>query len=324
MSEDKSLKIFSKILAFGKELNDTFGNKYNNVRLYYKLLKKTPVANKSAISKHNYIFENFYNSNKQFVISKSIKELVFDNITFSDKVFINIKQLMNETDKETRETIFKHLQLISYMITGDKEIKESLTGTSIAALDDKDNESEFISGFMSKVEGAFRDKNYDNPLTATMDLLQSGIFTDVVNTMSKDLSSGKLNINKLLGNVQGMVKDLSKDISPDVDPTGFIPNILNSTLNASSPEELINNTQSQGLNNGMPDMGGIMNMVSGLMGGMSNGGNKSGNPMLDLGSLLGGMGLGMNKTSGTNSEDLSDEELLKMLKESDTGYKNKK
>ena len=62
MSEDKSLKIFSKILAFGKELNDTFGNKYNNVRLYYKLLKKTPVANKSAISKHNYIFENFYNN----------------------------------------------------------------------------------------------------------------------------------------------------------------------------------------------------------------------------------------------------------------------
>jgi hypothetical protein len=45
--------------------------------------------------------------------------------------------------------------------------------------------------------------------------------------MSKDLSSGKLNINKLLGNVQGMVKDLSKDISPDVDPTGFIPNMLN-------------------------------------------------------------------------------------------------
>ena len=46
--------------------------------------------------------------------------------------------------------------------------------------------------------------------------------------------------------------------------------------------------------------------------------------MLDLGSLLGGMGLGMNKTSGTNSEDLSDEELLKMLKESDIGPKNKK
>jgi hypothetical protein len=74
-----------------------------------------------------------------------------------------------------------------------------------------------------------------------MDLLQSGIFTDVVNTMSKDLSSGKLNINKLLGNVQGMVKDLSKDISPDVD--GLLDRILK------AEEEHINDKSTAGYSN---------------------------------------------------------------------------
>ena len=202
-NDENSLKVFSKILAFGKELNDIFGTKHNNIHLYYKLLKKTPIGNKNAISKHINIFEKFYTNNKQFIIEKSIDKLISENISFSEKVFINIKTILIESDIETCNTIFKHLQLISYIITGEKILKEAITSTSLVSTnkgpsnlnllnnmqDKENNEQQFLNGFMNKIEGAFKDKNYDNPLSATMDLLQSGVFTDVVNSMSRDINS---------------------------------------------------------------------------------------------------------------------------------------
>ena len=324
MNDDNSLKSFTKILTFGKELNDMFGNKHNNIHLYYKLLKKTPVSNKNAINKHNSIFENFYNENKNFVLNKSLKALVSDNISFSDKVYINIRQIMNDSDKETRETIFKHIQLISYLITKDQEIKSKLMGLSEMSLvqglpgsgpgltntdEEEGNEKEFIDGFMNKIEDAFKDKNYDNPLSATMDLLQSGLFSDVVNTMSKDVSAGKLDINKLLGNVQGMVKSLSKDISPSMETMGLNPDILNGNIPEGmnfDPQQLFSNTQGG-------DMSGIFSMASNLMNGMTNGGGINLKQMMNSVSGL----QGSNDIPNIEvTENTSDEDLLKLLKSS--------
>jgi hypothetical protein len=327
---DENLKIYTKILAFVKELNDNFGSKYNNVHLYYKLLKKTKVSNQNAIIKHNLIFKNFYNENKNFIINKSIKDIVKDNIHFSDKVYINIKQILLDSDNDSKETMFKHLQLISYLLTKDQDVKKCLIGISnddgksisgrdpsIIASSSEDNEKQFINGFVNKIEGAFKDKNYDNPLMATFDLLQSGIFTEVVSSMSKDISSGKLDINKLLGNVQGMVSDLSKDINPSMQ------NVLNNTL------ENIPNMENQFTNSGDNnefDMKGIMNMASSMMTKMGNGGGPSGG--------LGGMESLLSSVMGGNSQppiisdpnnipdNISDEEFLKLLKSSNLGSKN--
>jgi hypothetical protein len=252
MSEDNIIKSFSKILTFVKELNNAFGNKYKNVNLYYKLLKKTPISNKVAMEKQNAIFKNFASSNKEFIISKNIKDLKQENIAFSEKVYINIYDIVCEADPDTSDIIFKHLQLVSYLLCNDDSIKQALIAPS------QDNESKFINNFMSKIETTFKEENFTDPLSATMNLLQSGIFTDIVKTMNTDISSGKLNINKLLGSVQGMMTDISKQVGATGMPLpGGTGNL------GGNPEMDINN---------------IMNMATNLM-------SSSGQSM-DMSSLL--------------------------------------
>jgi len=313
MSEESNLKTYTKILAFVKQLNDNFGSKYNNIHLYYKLLKKTKVSNQNAINKHNLIFKNFCIDNKDFIITKLTKNIKTDNINFSDKVYINIKQIFNESDNETKEVMFKHIQLISYLLTKDNDVKKCLMGlpsddgktNTVLELETEDNEKQFINGFVNKIEGAFKDKNYDNPLMATFDLLQSGIFSEVVGSMSKDISSGKLDINKLLGNVQGMVSELSKDINPSMQ------NTLNQTL-----QNMPNIASEQ--NNQPFDMQGIMSMASNMMNGM--GGGDGGPPNITnlLSSVMGG-GSNIPTQLSPNSDipdNISDEDFLKLLKSS--------
>ena len=263
MDED-IYKPFTKILTFVKELNNTFGNKYQNIQLYYKLLKKTPVSNKSAIKKQNTVFSTFLSNNEEAILKSDYKLLKDSNISFSDRVFINIQQLLSES--EDSSIIFKHLQLISILFKKDDKMIEALKS------ENDDREGKFLNKFMNKVETVFNasDTPETDPMKAAMSLIQSGVLSD----MTKEISSGKLNVNKLLGNLQGMMKDVVKDIkvnkpvSEDEKKDEEIEKMMDSMSNGdfSGAMNLANTMMSQmGGQGGME--GVLLNMVSSLMGG---------------------------------------------------------
>ena len=87
MNPDNILKSFSKILSFVNELNSVFPT--DNIRLYYKLLKKTPIGNALAINKHIDIFKVFLELNKQVIIDKNYKAIQSD-IIFSQSTNLTI------------------------------------------------------------------------------------------------------------------------------------------------------------------------------------------------------------------------------------------
>lgn len=270
MDED-IYKPFTKILTFVKELNTSFGNKYQNIQLYYKLLKKTPVSNKSAIKKQNAVFSTFLSNNEEAVLKSDFNLFKDNNISFSDRVFINIRQILSES--EDASVIFKHLQLISILFKKDDKMIEALKS------ENDDREGKFLNKFMNKVETVFNasDTPETDPMKAAMSLIQSGVLSD----MTKEISSGKLNVNKLLGNLQGMMKDVVKDIkvnkpvSEDEKGTSQgrredeeIEKMMDSMSNGdfSGAMNLANSMMSQmGGQGGME--GGLLNMVSSLMGG---------------------------------------------------------
>jgi hypothetical protein len=280
--EDDIYKPFTKILTFVKELNTLFGEKYTNISLYYKLLKKTPISNKGAVRKQNTVFRTFLENNKEAIIEKDLGLFKDDNISFSERVYINITQVLKEADDN--ENIYKHLQLISAILIKDEKMIEALKDT-------RDNETKFLNKFMGKVENTFKGSEINDPIKAAMSLMGSGILTD----MSKEIQSGKLNIGKLIGNLQGMMTDVAQDIkenSPNSEEADKVNNALNNLPN------MINN-----LMNGNGEGGDIMGMVSGLMGG----GNTSSmpGPSPDMMNMLNGLSGGgggqpdiMNMLSG--------------------------
>jgi len=264
--EDDIYKPFTRILTFVKEINVLFGEKYPNISLYYKLLKKTPISNKGAIRKQNTVFRTFLENNKEAIIEKDLGLFKDSKISFSERVFINITQVLKEADDN--ENIYKHLQVISAILIKDEKMIDALKDT-------RDNETKFLNKFMGKVENTFSGSEVKDPVKAAMSLMSSGILTD----MSKEIQSGKLNIGKLIGNLQGMMTDVAKDIK-ESSPNSEEADKVNQTLN--NLTNMINN-----LMNGNGDGGDIMGMVSGLMGGSPS--SSMPGPSPDMMNMLNGL-----------------------------------
>ncbi len=234
-------KPFSKILAFVNELNRNFGNKHKNLGLYYTFLKeKTPLSNKKAISKQNEVFKKFLENNREAVLNMDIGLLKDDNISFSEKVYINLRQLLNE-NKDAVEVIFKHLQLISALLLEDNTMIEALK---------EDRESKFLDKYVSKIDELFKNTNgVEDPMAAAMSLLQSGALSD----MTKELKDGKLNVGKLISSLQEKMKTTASEIgtSAQTEESSQIPNVLDNLMK--DPSSLLKDPSS------------LMNMASGLM-----------------------------------------------------------
>jgi hypothetical protein len=234
-------KPFSKILAFVNELNRNFGNKHKNLGLYYTFLKeKTPLSNKKAISKQNEVFKKFLENNREAVLNMDITLLKDDNIAFSEKVYINLRQLLKE-NKDAVEVIFKHLQLISALLLEDNTMIEALK---------EDRESKFLDKYVSKIDELFKNTNgVEDPMAAAMSLLQSGALSD----MTKELKDGKLNVGKLISSLQEKMKTTASEMgsSAQTEEASQIPNVLDNLMK--DPTSLLKDPSS------------LMNMASGLM-----------------------------------------------------------
>ncbi len=301
MSQDKFFNAFCKILNFVNELNNVFGSKYKNIKKYYNLLKKSQTK-PFAVDKNASIFESFVVKNKTFIIEKDISKLVSDNITFSENnVFINIRQIINESDDETKDVIFKHLQVISYALLGDEKVKEAILK------DNGDNEGKFIDTFMQKVTNAFEKENYSDPLSATLGLLQSGIFNDVVQSLSSKHKSKEISIDKLVNKLQSTMTNMSKDLSDSGVDVGPLNQLSQLSSNIQLPDGLsLNPSATQNNLNSISQntddmLGGLMNMANGLL-------SKTGQS-LDMSSIMSSVMMNMDPnmlSGGINNLNIQD------------------
>jgi len=278
--EDNTFKTFHTISSFVKELQELYGKKYYNISLYNRILEKTPITNQTAIFKHISIFSEFIKKNRDAILEKNSDKLIWDRIIFSKKIYINIKDVLKESDTDTKNAIWKYLLAISFTTIQTDDIKEKIKELLLTPSSNNSNEegkeSDFIKNFMSKIENNFKDKEFKDPMSATAELFQSGIFTDMVQTMNQDVQDGKIDINKLLKSVQGMLGGLTNDMN------------------------------SSGGGGGLSDMSGIFSMVTNVMGSM---GGNNGGAGLDIGGLLGGL----SNMGQTQSDTPSVDDLLKPI-----------
>ena len=237
---------YTKILCFVKDLNDLVGTSRKPVALYYHLLKKS-MHSEQAIEKHVELFKNWLIANKQAVLSGKHSELVQNVIEYTkDKVFVDVKDICSGESKANNAAIFDHLKIIYYLVDPDSsnEIKQALTEKSPDT-----KEEEFIDNIKNKIEQNFNENQFDNPLTATMSMLQSGIFTDIIQGMTQGVDNGEMNIDKLLGSVKGLMGGLGDEEQQEVNGmfnmvTGMLGvsggaggMSLNQILNAEKPNE---------------------------------------------------------------------------------------
>lgn len=234
--EDTNLMSFKAVASFVNDLDEVFGKRQKSLALYNRLLQKTGIVHEKPILKHLEAFREFCVLNRDSIQAQDAKLLKSNKITYSDKVYIDMNHIFNMSDKETEDVIWRHILTISALVdpanNAKQILKENITKKQQAG--ESSNEEAFLTSLIDKVENSI-DPNAvgNNPMSAITNLMSSGVFTDLIGNMQNGLSNGELDLSKLMGTVQGMMSKVS----------GGQDNI------------------------GMPDLGGMMNMFGGMMGG---------------------------------------------------------
>ncbi len=212
-------KVFDLITKFVSDLEYIFGTKQHSLLLYNRLISKTKVSHKDAISKHVAIFTKFISNNQQAILDKDNTKMVDSVILYSKKVNIKMDEIFRMSDKDTSESIWKHLLVIMNTISPNNEAVNVLK----KSLEEKSGEGDFLNNLVSKIEKNV-DPNSSDPMAAIMGLMSSGVIGDFIGSMNTGMQDGSLNIGKLFSTVQTMMTSLGGDI-PNMPNIPNIPNI---------------------------------------------------------------------------------------------------
>ncbi len=194
-----TIKIYNQIKEFVISLNECYGENFINIKLYNRLMEKTLPEHIDAISKHVYIFEQFCKTNETNIVKKNY-DFVQADIKYSEKVYLNMKEIFETSDD--RDVLWKYIYNISVMVNPKIEAKQMLNEDT--------SENNFLLDIMDKVERNI-DPNSTNPMEAITSMMSSGVFSDLVGTMTSNLQSGDLNLGSLMGTMNTMMSGLSNE-----------------------------------------------------------------------------------------------------------------
>ena len=238
---------FETISNFVNELYEVFGSKHKSLQLYHFLLSKTSLEDEQPVNKHINCFKVYCEKNYDAIIAKDKSMLDDGNIMYSSKAYIDLTSIINYADNDTTNTIWKHLLSITYFLLPSKKLKDML-------LEEQSSESNFLSDIINKVE-----QNVDpnaNPMEAVQSIMNSGVFSELVENMGDGLQNGNLDMSKLMGTVQNMVTDLNNTEGVDEQSLNMVNNMMN----------MMNNQGGEVPPGEVPDMsamlGPMMNMMN--------------------------------------------------------------
>jgi hypothetical protein len=261
---DSNLIAFKAIANFTSELSELFSDKQRSLKLYSRLISKTTISHEAPIAKHIEAFRTFCVTNRQALLDKDYLKFSENKVEYSERVYINMRDVLKIADKETAGAIWKHLLLISALLDPAGKAREMLAKGETT-------ESNFLTDILSKVEGEF-DPNA-SPMEAMSSIMSSGVFTDLIGSMNSGLQDGSLDLPKLMGTVQGMVSTLSEqagDAEGGAEAMNMIKTMMGN-MQVPSGEE--------GGEAQPPDLMAMMGpMLAGMggMGGMGGGGGGGG------------------------------------------------
>jgi len=288
-STDKSLVIFKAIVNFVTDVSEIFAEEQHSLKLYNHLITKTTLSHEKAINKHIEAFKEFCVENRESILEKDINKINNECIVYSEKCFINMKDIFSKSDSETEEPIWKHLLFLSALVDPEAKAKEVLKK-------DASNEGNFLNNILSKVEKEVEGKT--NPMEAISSVLQSGVFNEVISDMNEGFKSGELDLSKMMGTMQNIMGQLPKPEGNASGPGGM--NDMNSML-SNLMGSMTNNISagSEGMSN-PPDLSGILSTLTSSLPSGSPGEGMSNPP--DLSGILSTLTSSLPSNSSNNLE----------------------
>lgn len=194
------LLAFNAITGFVKDLSNEFKQKQHSLALYDRLIEHMGLSQEVAIRKVVDGFTTYISKNQTAIEQRDAEKLSSDKVVYSEKVFLVLRPLFDEADSETKEAMWKHLLTIYGILYPDSHAKDILRSMKSEV---KNPETALISNMVEKIVPHLN-PDETNPMQAIMSLMSSGVFTELVGTMQKEMDGGSINMNSLLGTVSTM------------------------------------------------------------------------------------------------------------------------
>ena len=202
--------LFKCIVDFVHALRELYGDQQHSVELYALLLEKTGIIHQDPIKKHITLFYQFVFDNQEAILENS--ETLFNSwtISYSEKVYVDLKQIFTTCSVEDKRVIWQHLlTLLAVLIPTSraKEILQRKKEKAMAAREDKSDT--FLTDMIEKVGKHIDPSKTTDPTEMMNNIMNSGVFSELVSDMSENMNNGNLDVKKIMGNLQGMLGNIS-------------------------------------------------------------------------------------------------------------------
>jgi hypothetical protein len=205
-SKEIQILTFTTISDFIKELNTSLSKKYKPLALFNRFLSNVTLTNTETISNMVQVFRSFLVTNHESVMTKDINILVNKEIVYSNNVMINIEKSYNLLDDESKECFWAYLLKIYALVEPESGAKNVLLEDSRSMQIVKSSASplgpglDIFGNIFQKVNNHLTERGDevgDNPIEILSDMLKSGVFTDILDTMKTKMENGEIDINSL-------------------------------------------------------------------------------------------------------------------------------
>jgi len=215
---------FNTICNFIRDLSGSFGNKQKSLLLYGHLIEKTGLIHIDPVKKHINIFKKFVEDNQDAIEKRDKNLFKNNNISYSDKVSIDIKNIFDICDRDEEKVIWNHLLTISAVLNPVGNAKQILKELTAPKKGGDVNEDNFLKNIMEKIGSEV--ENYDadsmNPMQMIGSMMSSGALNDVFQSISSGLNEGNLDLGSMMNSMQSLVSNLSTMVNenqPDTTAT---------------------------------------------------------------------------------------------------------
>jgi len=201
-----NLLVFQAILEFLTDLKDYFNDKHHSILLYQRLLSKIDVSDKKQQRKHVHLFKDFCVTNRESINTKNVQGFVSSKVKFSEKIYVDIPLILSQVDSDTKKVIWQHLLTISAMVDPASKAKQLLSTITPSG-----GGNNFIGEMMELVMGKFQDADTSNPMQMMVQMMSSGVMTDMVSKLQEGMQSGQIDIPQMIGGMQQMVGNVQNE-----------------------------------------------------------------------------------------------------------------
>tara|TARA_B100002019_G_scaffold272036_1_gene266920 strand:- start:350 stop:1045 length:696 start_codon:yes stop_codon:yes gene_type:complete len=200
--------LFKCIVDFVHALREMFGEKQHSLELYDLLLDKTGIIHQEPIKKHIQIFHHFVLQNENAILKKDVDLMEVWKIQYSEKVYIDMKDIFKLAEDETKKTIWIHLLTITAVLLPMSPAKELLSKKK-ATKKTEGKEDDFLKNIVEKVGKHIDPTKASDPAAMMSNIMESGVFTELVEDMNNNITNGNIDLGKMMGSLQSMMGNVS-------------------------------------------------------------------------------------------------------------------